>query len=72
MYAGHDEEGSDDEGMGAASSDKWRWGEESSGEELWEEWWEDEDIYSRIGEVIDLDFDPSCDGWGLDDDADMD
>ena len=26
----------------------------SSGEEMWEEWWEDEDMYSRLGDTIDL------------------
>ncbi|KAF2751367.1 hypothetical protein M011DRAFT_464101 [Sporormia fimetaria CBS 119925] len=31
--------------------------EEVSGEEMWEEWWEDDDLYSRFGEGIDVDVD---------------
>jgi hypothetical protein len=36
---------------------------EASGEEMWEEWWEDDDIYSRLGEVVDLDM--AADAPGL-------
>lgn len=27
---------------------------EASGEEMWEEWWEDDDLYSRLEDVVDL------------------